>query len=657
MQDPPSSGARVPLGFSFSGIAAGIKVRRRDLGLIFSEVPAVAAGCFTTSSARAASVRRAARLLPRAGVRAILVASGNANAACGPQAAGDDEAIAEAVARAIDVPADTVMTAATGVIGVPFPVQKVTGAAEALVASLVPEPGGFAEAILTTDTRTKLARRELFMAGKRVRLLGIAKGSGMVHPRMATVLGFVVTDASIAPAALAEALRTACDESFGMVSIDRATSTNDAVIALANGLSGGRPIDAAASDPGRAFTAALADLCRELARDVARDGEGATRLVTARVRGAAARAVARGLARSVIESNLVKTALFAADPGCGRILAALGAGAAECGVDLALDAVDVAIQGVALVTGGRPEPVDGDALRAKLRSDEVRIDVRVGEGAHEATAWGCDLSYDYVRINADYAAVLVDGPGGAVRRDQRLETKTPELKTEVLVSALRFIERFTGTRAVIRTGRATIERRDLSARLAEDVRLLAAVGLRPILVQAGASEALVTALAQAGVRAVGLSGADGHLLTLGDAPDGFTVDPDVVETLLAKGYVPVVVPEITEALEQAPSRAPSVDRVAAEISVACSARKLIYLTEAPGLVVEGMLVSELTAEELRARLASGPLDASARSLAAGSVRALEGGVDSVHWIDERVPHVVVAELFTESGVGTMIRVG
>ncbi|NUO50720.1 MAG: arginine biosynthesis protein ArgJ, partial [Polyangiaceae bacterium] len=483
----------------------------------------------------------------------------------------------------------------------------------------------------------------------------VGKGSGMVHPKMATVLGFITCDAAVGADLLAAALRSAVAESFEMVSVDRDTSTNDAVIAMCNGMSRAPQIASLESDAGRAFSRALTEVCIDLARAVARDGEGARRLVTVSLGGAPSTDAARSLARSVVESNLVKAALFGADPGYGRIAAALGARAAELGMPLAPSDIDVALQGTPVLTHGAPTGASLDELRVKLRADEIVIEVRVGSGAHAAQAWGCDLSYDYVRINADYAAVLADGPGGAVRRDQRLDTKTPELKTEVLVSALRYIERFAGTRAVVRYGKTTLARRDLALRFAEDVRLLSAVGLRPILVQAGASELVVTSLARLGVRAVGLSGADGNLFRLDQSAERVSVDPDVVEMLLAKHYVPVVVPEITEEMEEAGAAAPSVDQLAAEIAVACGAKKLIYLSDAPGLTVGGMLVSEISAEELASRLEAGGIDENARPLARGAMRALRGGVDSVHLIDERTPHVVVAELFTETGVGTMVR--
>lgn len=652
-----------PLGFSFAGLCAGIKVRRRDLGLVVSSRPAVAAGCFTTSRGRAASVAWSAARVPSTRVRAVIAASGNANCMNGPREAADVETMARAVGAALDVEADAVLVATTGAIGIPFPVEKVEEAMPRLVAGLGDDPQPTAEALLTTDTGTKMASRELFVGGTPVRILGIGKGSGMVHPRMATVLGFLLTDADVAPACLDAALRAAVADSFEMTTVDRETSTNDQVVALANGASGAARIDDLEAEHGRAFAAALRDVCQELAAMVARDGEGARRLVVVRVAGAADRPGARALARAVAGSNLVKAALFGADPAFGRVLAALGAAASEVGLDLDPRRARIAMQDVVLFEDGAPTTFDRDAVRALLRRDEVVIEVTLPDGDGAATAWGCDLSVDYVRINADYAAVLADGPGGAVRRDGRLDTKTPELKADILVAALGYIERFSGTRAVVRYGPATTSRPDLVERLAGDVRLLGAVGLSVILLQAeGDSEAMVTALGRHGARAVGLSGADGNLLRPrpqrfagGAVPPMPTIDPDVVETLLAKGYVPVVC--ASWAMPDAGGGAPPLDpdAIAAELAIACRAKKLLYLSDAPGLQAGDQLVSEIGADALAARARAGAIDPSFASRVRAVVRALSGGVETVHLIDERVPHNVVAELFTENGVGTMVR--
>jgi len=651
-----------PLGFSFAGLCAGIKVRRADLGLLVSSRPCAAAGCFTTSRGRAAAVAWSAARVPSNGVRAIVVASGNANCMNGPREVADVETMARGVASSIGVSPEMVLVATTGAIGIPFPIDKVTAAIPALVAALAEDPIPAAEALRTTDTFNKIASREIFVGGTPVRVFGMAKGSGMVHPRMATVLGFLLTDADVSPACLDAAMRSASADSFEMTTVDRETSTNDSIIALANGASGAPRIEDLDAEGGRAFAHALREVCVELATMVARDGEGARRLVTVQVTGAPTLVAARALARAVAGSNLVKAAIFGADPAFGRVLAAVGAAAAEA--ELAIDprCSSVSMQGLVLFRDGAPAPVDRDAARALLRRDEVSIEVDLDSGAASATAFGCDLTYDYVRINADYAAVLADGEGGGVRRDARLETKTPELKADLLVAALGYIERFAGTRAVVRYGTATTARPELIERLAGDVRLLQAVGLSVILLQAeGDSEAMVTALGRAGTRSVGLSGADGNLLRArsprfagGAVPQVPSVDPDVVETLLAKGYVPVVC--ASWALPDAAREAGlDPDAIAAEIAIACGAKKLLFLCEGPGLVVQGELVSVIAADALAARAREGAIEPALSGRIRAVVRALEGGVETVHLIDERVPHNVVAELFTDTGVGTMVR--
>jgi acetylglutamate kinase len=561
-----------------------------------------------------------------------------------------------------------VLTACTtGVIGVPLPVEPRSrqGARGARSASLAARSdASFAEAILTTDTvhEARLVASSS-SAGPACVSWGIAKGSGMVHPNMAT-------DPRLPPhrrghrRGRARARRltpTPSAETFNAVSVDRDTSTNDCVLALANGLAKNEPITSAKGEPADKLYHAMLDVCRELARAIAADGEGAQHLLTVRLTGAEDRDEARSMAKAVIESSLTKAAFFGTDPNWGRIAAALGQRAAERGVELSPSELTIRIQDVDVLVKGAPQPFDVNAVRALLRGEEVFIDIDLGRGDERAEAWGCDLSYDYVRINADYGAVLVD-PEGTVRRDQDLEQKTPELKAVTLLQALRYIERFAGTRAVIKYGGSTLSRRDLALSFAEDIHLLSAVGLKPILVQEGASEIVVSALARTGIRAVGLSGADGNLLAWPSAAERseghpISVDPDVIETLLQKGYVPVVVPALTEEarIVVGDTTAIDVDQVAAEIARVCKARKLLLLGDSSGLSSEGMLLSELSAEELAERVRARTIEEPMRARARAAVAALESGIDSVHFLDERLPHVIVAELFTDTGVGTMVR--
>jgi acetylglutamate kinase len=695
-----------PIGFLFSGVPSGVRVKRPDLALIFSEVDATVAGCFTRSKVRAAAVDWCAARTPGVAVRAVVVNSGNANALTGPEGVAANQRMAAAVSGALGVGEDAVLTCSTGLIGAPLPIARIEAAVPRLVERLGGDVTTVAEAIQTTDRAQKIASREVFVGGDRVTVLGVAKGSGMVHPNMGTVLAFLLTDAAIAPGVLDTLLRRAVDGSFHLISVDGDSSTNDTALALANGMAENEPITTLESPGAAALGAALLAVCRDLARAVAADGEGARRLITVTVAGAAEEAHARLLARAVAASNLVKAAVFGAEPNWGRVMAALGAEAARSELPLDPGRMSLALQGVQVFAAGRPQPFEADALRSLLRRGDTRIDVALGLGTGEATAWGCDLSYDYVRINADYAAVVIEEHGGSVRRDTRLETKTPDMKAEVLIQALRYIERFAGTRAVVKVGGSAVLRPELQERFASDMRLLQAVGLRPILVHGGGLEIsrtldqlgekstfidgllvteenhvkiaemvlsgqisgeLIAALARAGARAVGLSGKDGNLIgarkllspsggDLGYVGEVTKVDPSIVELLLTQDYLPLISP--LGMGEDGHTYNINADAVAAEVAVACRARKLIFLTDAPGvLATDGALISELSAEELDARMRGGALQEAVVPRAQAALRALAGGVESVHIIDGRIPHNVVAELFTSSGVGTMIRAG
>ncbi|MCS6900586.1 MAG: bifunctional ornithine acetyltransferase/N-acetylglutamate synthase, partial [Myxococcales bacterium] len=274
------NGHKGPLGFLYAGVASGVRVKRPDLALLFCEVDAVAAGCFTRSRARAAAVDRSPSLVPSVRIRAVVVNSGNANALTGPEGAEADRRMAEAIARALGVSNEAVLTCSTGIMGVPLPVAKIEAATPALVERLGPEVEPFAEAIHTTDRVQKIASRELFVGGDCVRVLGVAKGSGMVHPNLGTVLAFLLTDAVITPDTLDTLLRWAVDGSFHLLSVDGDSSTNDTALALASGLAENEPITSADSPSGQVLGAALLAVAQDLARAVAADGEGARHLIT-----------------------------------------------------------------------------------------------------------------------------------------------------------------------------------------------------------------------------------------------------------------------------------------------------------------------------------------------------------------------------------------
>ena len=384
-------------GFVAGAVAAGVKhegTTRLDVALIASTAEHChAAGVFTTNQVIAAPCVITKKHLAKGHLRGIIVNSGNANACTGPQGERDAVAMAAAAAAVLQVDAHEIAVASTGVIGVLLPMDRLGPAIGRIALS---ESGwdDASRAIMTTDTRPKVAEREVVLSGGTVRIGGIAKGAGMIHPNMATLLTFVTTDAIIDGAALRPMLRAAADDSFNVISVDGDTSTNDTLLVLANGASGVR----VGAVDGSAFLDALTAVCLELARAVVADGEGVTKVFEVLLRGAASESDARLAARTITTSNLVKTAVHGADPNWGRILAAAGRSGAR--VDVAR--TTVRIGDVAVFANGSPQRFDADAVRAVFAKSEIAIEVDLGLGDSTARAWGTDLSAEYVRINADY---------------------------------------------------------------------------------------------------------------------------------------------------------------------------------------------------------------------------------------------------------------
>ena len=638
----------LPAGFRFAGVHAGLKPVRRDVALVASDEPCAAAGAFTRNLAAAAPIVDARGRVPASGIRAVVINSGNANALAGAAGQADVRAIRDAVATALGTAPDAILTASTGVIGARLPVGKIVAAAPALVAALAEAPEPAAEAIMTTDTRIKLASRTLELGGKRVTVSAIGKGSGMIAPQLATTIAVITTDCAITPAMLDRALHAAIEPSFHCLIVDGDMSTNDTVYALANARAGNAPI----TDPGGdydAFTAALTSLCIELARDIASDGEGATRLLEVTVSGAPDAAIARDIARSIAGSSLVKAAVFGADPNWGRVLATVGARAGSQRYAVDPHRSTVQIQGVTVFAGGEPTLVDPPALRAKMRAPEVKVEVALAAGDAAATAWGCDLGYDYVKLNADYTSLIVQNADGQLQKDDRLTNYSPTFKRTLLVEALSYISRFASTRCLVKWGGPALAKPALEQAFCEDIKLLRSVGLKPIVVHAGGREGAdhaVSLLNLDGAHAIGISGKDGGLLRA-NRDGAITVSAGVIEMLLSQGYVPIISPVALG--EDGQSVAVDADHAAAELAIASAVPKLIFVADAAGLTEHGELVSELTAAEL-AR--NDHLESRASKDAIS--RALAGGVGRVHVIDGRTPHALLAELFTDKGVGTLV---
>lgn len=393
-------------GFKASGVTCGLKKSgNKDVALIVADSLCHWAAVFTTNVFQAAPVVYDRTLLAKtggSGLRAVLINAGNANACTGEQGLRDAEMMARLTEKAAALPADSAFVMSTGVIGHLLPMDKVEAGIALAVDALSPQGGtDAATAIMTTDLTPKAVFTRLPLPdGRTVSLGGIAKGSGMIHPNMATMLSVIVTDAPVSPADLDAALHQAANVSFNRISVDGDTSTNDTLVLLASGSAGG---EALAGPALAQFIAALTDLCTQLAKMIARDGEGATKLVEIRVNGAQSEADALLAAQAIATSPLSKTAIFGNDPNWGRFLAAAGRSGAR--VDPAKTALWLATpqMSVQLVSQGQPLPFDAVALNGALKAaTEAVITLDLGLGAAEVVYWTCDLSYKYVEINAEY---------------------------------------------------------------------------------------------------------------------------------------------------------------------------------------------------------------------------------------------------------------
>lgn len=402
-------GVTAPKGFRAAGIAAGLKPSGApDLALILSDVEAIAAGVFTTSQVRAACVDYCRqRLQAKGSARAILCNAGQANAATGAQGWSDAQESAQLLAEALGISPEAVLIASTGVIGQRIKMDELRAGIPKLVAT-ASEDGSdqAAKAIMTTDLVPKTIALETMLGDRPVRIGGICKGSGMIHPNMATLLAFVTCDAAIAPHLWQDMLSRAADKSFNQITVDGDTSTNDTLLALANGQSRTPAITEMGADAEK-LEAMLTEVCVHLAKAIAGDGEGATCLVEVQVEGASDDPSARQIARTICGSSLVKSAIFGRDPNWGRIAAAAG----RAGVPFEQDDLKVRLGDFLLMEHGQPLEFDRAAASAYLKqaaaaeylkSDTVLISVSVGNGHGSGVAWGCDLSYDYVKINAEY---------------------------------------------------------------------------------------------------------------------------------------------------------------------------------------------------------------------------------------------------------------
>lgn len=403
----PLSDRSIPRGFRFASAACGLKKNGRpDVALITSDRDAVAAAVFTTNRVKAAPVLLSLEHLSASGgvARALIANSGNANCATGAAGFATARATTVAVARELGCPPEQVLVSSTGVIGVPLDAGKLVGAIPGLVRDQNSSPEAYAalaRALMTTDTRPKWSAASCRIGGKEVRLLGCAKGAGMIHPQMATMLSFVVTDATLSRPLAQRALAEITGRTFNTVIVDGDTSTNDTLILLAGGASGAPAIRRTQGDFER-FAAALERICRDLALAIVADGEGASRVAEIEVRGASSDSAAQQIARTIATSPLVKTAIAGGDPNWGRILAAAGRAPLPRGSRFDAARAEIRLAGVTVCRRGQAYPFDESAVHQKMLQEFLPILLDFKDGPGRATTWTCDFTAEYVRINASY---------------------------------------------------------------------------------------------------------------------------------------------------------------------------------------------------------------------------------------------------------------
>lgn len=388
----------LPKGFKAGGINCGLKKEKLDLGYIVSDLPATTAGVYTTNVFQAAPILVTQKsIAAEQKIQAILVNSGNANACTGEQGLLDACEMQRQFANELGIKEHYVAVSSTGVIGELLPMEKISTGIQQILEKEHEAESKFKEAILTTDLCAKNIGVQVVIDGKTVSIGGAAKGSGMIHPNMATMLGFVTTDANIKYDDLLFALKDVTNQTFNMITVDGDTSTNDMVLVMANGLAGNEKLTKNHPD-WNLFLKGLKTVCGELAKKIAKDGEGATKLIEVQVNGGQSFDDARAVGKAIISSNLVKTAIYGTDPNWGRIVSAIG----YSGVRVEPSAVKVSIGPFDVFENGLPCPIVEEDVKEYLEKDTIQIFVELNQGTNSATAWGCDLTYDYIKINASY---------------------------------------------------------------------------------------------------------------------------------------------------------------------------------------------------------------------------------------------------------------
>ncbi|MDP3742578.1 MAG: bifunctional glutamate N-acetyltransferase/amino-acid acetyltransferase ArgJ [Candidatus Micrarchaeota archaeon] len=650
-------------GFTSLGKHVGIKPNNtNDFAVLFCEKQCNTAAVYTQNNVKGAPLYVTKEHLKSGVAQAIVVTSGNANVGTGQNGIKDAETICVEVAKQLEISSNSVLIASTGVIGKPLPMQNILpNIADSGIKSLLSTKSNFAEAIMTTDTRKK----QICVYGNNFKIAGVAKGSGMIYPNMATTLCFIVTDAEVETSTLQTLLRASVDKSFNMINVDMDTSTSDMAILMANGIAGKANKEE--------FAKALDVVCLELAKMVASDGEGATKLIEAKITSAKTQSDARKAAKSIVNSNLFKAAVFGSDPNWGRALSAIG----NSGIEFDINKITIAINNVTVLQNGLPTPIDEVELSKKIAgSTTLNVDVDLGNGTETATAYGCDLSYEYISINSEY----------------RLKKTNYVEKAEILLEAFNYAKKFSGKIMVVKYGGNAMVDKQCKEWFFEDVAILRQLGVNIVIVHGGGpfldvemkkagiekktvnglritdsatleiakkvfnsiNQECVASLANNGVKAFNATA--GLIETKLKNPGlGFVGEITHVNTKqlvekMHKGNVPVVSSLGTTLEDQCTNV--NADTIASNLAIALQAEKLTILTNVDGVSINGKVMTHLTIDEANQFSENGQITAGMLPKIAACIDAVKHNVKKAHLINGTKKHALLVELFTPEGIGT-----
>ncbi|MDR3290107.1 MAG: bifunctional glutamate N-acetyltransferase/amino-acid acetyltransferase ArgJ [Rickettsiales bacterium] len=683
----------IPIGFKVSSGHAGIRKIKKDIAMIYSENPATCSAVFSQNFPNGAPIKISLENYKKSDtISAIIVNSGNANVYTGLQGEQDAKEMTKKLSSLLKIDEKQVMVASTGVTGLFLPMDKIIIGIEtiaSILSSSEDDVRGFAEAIGTTDTNIKVVSVEVEINGIPVKILGIAKGSGMVSPRMATTLTFLMTDADISKEILDKSFKSAINKSLNRISIDGETSPNDMAVILANGLAKNKKITTE-DENYKIFSEAIKFVTLELAKKIVEDGEGITKILQIQVSGAKTEDDADKLFRGIANSTLVKTAFFGENANWGRIVAAMGA----TGVKFNYDKTTITISGsskeVMVCENGMPQKFDELKTKEIFQEKNLFIDIKLQDGDASIVGWSCDLSYDYVKINSSY-------------RDGKTNMEKYIEKASILTQALPYITKFNNMSMVIKYGGSALIDDEIKKVTIADISLLNMLNMKPIVVHGGGpfineelikskiqpefkngvrvtdaetmkivekvlsgevNKSLVSDFQRCAVNAVGISGKDSSLFEvkkdkndIGFVGEIVKVNSSLVNLLIENNYIPVISPVSTD--DEMNSYNVNADYAAVELAMAMKVSKLIFLTDVNGILYDPddpeSLISSTNPRELLSLIEQGVIKGGMIPKVKSCIRAIENGVGSVQIINAKIKHALLLEIFTNDGIGTIIK--